>query len=166
MSFLSKRKIIAALIGGCILLLILFLPFASSAVHNEIRLKFLEKRTEEYSHPPDSQVLQRVALTGNFAPASNQCGFIVAETRATRLKPDDIHLFYASILANASYDKGPPYHEVRIYNLTDKNDVENIELLYPDVYERITDITMTDDHSYLLLTAETGYPPNYDPRCH
>lgn len=144
----------------------LVFSFARDVIHNEIRLIFLELRTKEYPHPPDSQLVQKFSIIGNFALASNQCGFIVAEARSTKLKPDDIDMFYASILTDAAYDKEPPYHEVKVYILTDKKDVDNIELLYPDVYKHITDITMTNTNPYLLLTAETGYPPNYDLRCH
>lgn len=167
-SFLSKIiKIVAVFVGGCITLICLIaLPFAIDAMHNEIRLMLLRERVKKYTHPLDSQLLQRISLSGNFARASNQCGFIVAEARVTALSPHNIRKFYASILADPSYDKGPPYHEVHLYRLTDKEDVENIKLTYPDMYEHMLHSATTDAHSYLLLTAETGYPPNYDLRCH
>ena len=135
-------------------------------VYNEIHLLFLTEQTKKYSHPPDSQQVQLISLTGNFAPASNQCGFIVTEARITNLKPDEIQKFYASILTDVAYDKGPPYHEVSLYLLSDKKERETLALVYPDVYEQITYQTMIEEGAYLLLTAETGYPPNDDFRCH
>ena len=164
---LLKRESINVPVGLSILLvLLLILPFAYSIVYNEIHLKLLEKRTERYSHPPDSQLMEKVSLIGNFAPASNQCGFIAAEVRTTMLKPDDIRAFYAPILTTLSYDGNPPYHNVTLFILMDEKDTKDFELFYPDVYERITYRVMDDTSVYLLLTSETGYPPNYDIRCH
>lgn len=161
------RKVFTNLIVGCILLIFLItLPFVCSIIYNEVFLVYFKVQTNKYSHPPDSQLLQRVLLIGNFAPASNQCGFIVAEVRITGFKPDDIHKFYTPILTDALNEKGPPYSEVNLFILNNKKDLEDIELRYPEVYERIRHSVISDTRAYLLMTAKTGNPPNYDPRCH
>ena len=166
MSFLLKRKISPVLISGYVLLVLLLFPFARDVVYNESLIASLEERTKKYSHPLDSQLLQRFSIIGNFAPASNQCGFIVAEVRTTMLEPNNIYRFYAPILTAPFSSGNPPYHEVILYNLSDEKGVENITRLYPEVYERIIYRALNDTHVYLLITAETGYQPNNDPRCH
>lgn len=167
MLHLLKKESITVPAGVSLLLMILLIfPFARDVIYNEIFLASFEKQIKQYSHPPDSKLIQKISLIGNFAPASNQCGFIVAQVRTTLLKPDDIHTFYAPILTTSSYDKDPPYHAVSLYILGNEKEVEDIMWFYPEVYELITQKATKDTHAYLLITSETGYPPNYDLRCH
>lgn len=134
--------------------------------NNAIRLLSLEERTKAYKHLSDSQLVQKISMVGNFAPASNQCGFIVAQLRTTTLPFEEVYNFYTPILTNTSYEKGPPYHEVNLFALTDGKDVEELNRSYSDLYERIVQSGRNNKNSYLLITSERGYPPNYDPRCH
>ena len=70
------------------------------------------------------------------------------------------------ILTDISFEGKYPYRNIMLYALNDKKNIENIKWYYPDVYERITYAAMTDPEAYILIFAETGYPPNFDPRCH
>lgn len=143
----------------------LILP-ARDLIYNEIRLTSLKEQTEKYSHPPDSQLIQRLSLIGNFASASNQCGFIIADVLTTKFEPNQLKAFYKPILTTLSYDNTPPYHEVNLYILTEEKDIESLKQFYSEVYELITYKAMNNIHTYLLMTSDTGYPPNYDLRCH
>lgn len=164
---LLKREEINVPIGLSILLVfLLILLFAYSIAQNQLRLILLEERVKKYSHPPDSQLIQRISIIGNFAPAGNQCGFIVAQLRTTILEPTNLHAFYSPILTNQHTDGNPPYHEVSLFILKDNTNVEDMVRLYPEVYERITQSAIKNTSGYILITAETGYPPNYDIRCH
>ena len=162
---LKIKTIVFIFFAGCVffILLIIFI-FASSIVYNEIRLAFFTEETRKYAHPQDSKRIQRISFVGNFAPASNQCGFIIAEVHSTTLKPNDIRAFYKPILTFAS-NGNPPYHEVTLFMLSDKKDAKSLEQWYAELYEKIAQ-KEKGDNVYLLLTAETGYPPNYDFRCH
>lgn len=146
--------------------MIILLPVAFDTIHNEIRLTLFKEHIKQYAHPVDSQLLERISISGNFGRASNQCGFIVAEVHTAKLKPATIHTFYMPILIDISFEGKYPYKEITLYALSDKKNIENIERYYPDVYERITYAAMTDPEAYILIFAETGYPPNFDPRCH
>ena len=165
--FLRFVKIIVIFIGVCVaFIMIILLPVAFDTAHNEIRLVIFKEHVKQYPHPVDSQLWERISLSGNFGRASNQCGFIVAEVRTTMLKPDAIHKFYMPILTDISFEGKYPYKNITLYALNDKKNIENIKLYYPDVYERIAYTAMTDPDAYILIFAETGYPPNFDPRCH
>lgn len=165
--FLKIRRFIAILIAECVLLLFLLaFPVVSSIVHNEVYLIYLKEQTKYYSHPPDSQLEQRFSFIDNFAGTGNQCGYIVAEVRKTMLKPYELRKFYNPILAATSSNKNPPYYEVSLFMLNDEKNLEPIQWLSGENYERIARFVKKDTRSYLLITSVTGYPPNFDFRCH
>ena len=105
-------------------------------------------------------------MVANFAPASNQCGFIVGDVRNTKLSPKEIYDFYRPILTTPNYVEEQPYHEVDLFILKDEKDLKDISRLSPDLYNKIDHIITGDRNSYLLVSAEIGYAPNNDPRCH
>src|SRR3989338_6421069 len=115
--FPITKKIVSVLLGGTLVTFIIVFPFGPDIVYNSTRIVALKEYMKGYQHPTDSQLKSRIAMVGNFAPASNQCGFIVAEVRETKLSSREIRDFYGSILTNPSFDKEPPYQEVSLFFL-------------------------------------------------
>jgi len=163
---ITKRIVVAVFIICTLSLFLIVFSFTKDIANNVIRLLSLEERTKAYKHLSDSQLVQKISMVGNFAPASNQCGIIVAQLRTTTLPFKEVYNFYKPILTNVAYEKGPPYHEVNLFVLTDGKDVDELNRSYSDLYEQIVQSGRKKKNAYLLITAERGYPPNYDPRCH
>ncbi|MBI4253257.1 hypothetical protein HY623_03740 [Candidatus Uhrbacteria bacterium] len=159
-------RITPLIIGGLTLatLLIAF-PFARDMAYNEIKLISLKKRMRAYQHPVDSQLVRELSLIGNLAPASNQCGFVVAQVRTTTRAPDDVRAFYAPVIIDSSGAE-PPYQTVSLFMIPDEESSERIDISYSEISEQIIKEKLVGAGTYLFMISETGYPPNNDPRCH
>ncbi len=66
LSFLLKIVNVFIRVFVFMICLLLF-PFVYDIVHNELYLAYFEVRTRAYSDPPGSQLVQKIALVGNFA---------------------------------------------------------------------------------------------------
>jgi len=151
------------IVGGAALL-VLFFPFARDVAINELHLASLERKTGKYVHPYDSHFAQKISLVGNFASASNQCGFIVAEVRISASVPDDTRAFYAPVLSTSAIGRNSSYGDVSLVMFADKNVIEELRKHYPELYG-VLGAVKNNPHAYIIITADIG-PPNYDPRCH
>ncbi|MBI2591285.1 MAG: hypothetical protein HYW34_01240 [Candidatus Brennerbacteria bacterium] len=153
---MAQRKTIIKFVAGIIIFSVLFMffMFVKDIVANEYNLFLFEKEIDKHEHPRDSQLIERISLIGNFAPASNRCDFVVAEIRESELPINDIHNFYAlrgdalTIVSN------------------DQHDMENFKKQYGELYERVFDIAKDNLNAYLVIATDVHYKRNNDIRCH
>jgi hypothetical protein len=155
----ASKIIIAALIA---LVAIPSIGIAYSVTENKVRLSAVEDTAATVSHPDTGRHIKHVASIGNFAAASNQCAFATADYRATPLSKEEILAFYSPYVIESPE---PRATNIQIYF------VDELDSMFFAIYgESFRDDALhsssPNETRYIILTTQSGYPANFDIRCH
>ena len=141
-----------------------FIPltaFLCSILLNELRLSRLEKYAASFLHPRDARHLRHSASVGNFAPASNQCAFAVADYWSAPMSKEEVLKFYELYIADS------PEPRVRRFSVRFVDELDSLFMaIYSDVFRREHLEPLQNETLYITLADEGGYFPNLDIRCH
>lgn len=128
---------------------------------NQLRLSRLEKYAASFSHPQVARHLRHSAAVGNFAPASNQCAFAVADYWSAPIPKEDIRRFYEPHITDS------PEPRVRRFSVRFPEELDPMfTAIYSGIFRREHPEPLQNETLYITFADEGGYFPNLDMRCH